>query len=217
MRAAKAPVRTPVRTPIRAPIKVPVEEHTRGRILAIAAQRFARDGYAATSVRDIARSAGVTVGAIYVHFPSKGRLLVAVYQEGARRIGRAVDAAAAGAAGPWERLGAAAAAHLETLLADGGSVRGIVRVLPEDVPEVARDLRRLREAYEMRFRRLIEALDLAPGVDRTLLRLMLLGALNATQVWFQPAGRADAAAIARQFVATLETGARTPGKGHGLG
>ena len=209
MREAKASVR--------APIKAAVEEHTRARILAIAAEQFAREGYAATSVRDIARSAGVTVGAIYVHFPSKGRLLVAVYEEGARRIGRAVDAAVAGAAGPWERLGKAAAAHLETLLADGGSVRGIVRVLPEDVPEVARDLRRLRAAYEMRFGRLIEALDLAPGVDRTLLRLMLLGALNATQVWYKPTGRADAAAIARQFVATLETGARTPGKGHGLG
>ena len=36
---------------------------------------------------------GVTVGAIYVHFPSKGRLLVAVYEEGVGRIGRAVDAA----------------------------------------------------------------------------------------------------------------------------
>jgi AcrR family transcriptional regulator len=209
MREAKASVRVP--------IKAPGEEHTRARILAIAAEQFAREGYAATSVRDIARSAGVTVGAIYVHFPSKGRLLVAVYEEGTRRIGRAVDAAVAGAAGPWARLRAAAAAHLETLLADGGSVRGIVRVLPEDVPEVAGDLRRLREAYEMRFRHLIEALDLAPGVDRTLLRLMLLGALNATQMWFKPAGRADAAAIARQFVATLETGARTPGKGHGLG
>jgi TetR/AcrR family transcriptional regulator, cholesterol catabolism regulator len=200
---------------VRTPVKPAGEEHTRARILAIAAERFAREGYAATSVRDIARSVGVTVGAIYVHFPSKGRLLVAVYEEGARRIGRAVDVA--GAAGPWERLRAAVTAHLETLLADGGSVRGIVRVLPEDVPEVAGDLRRLRQAYELRFRRLIEALDLAPGVDRTLLRLMLLGALNATQVWFQPVGRTDAAAIARQFVATLEMGARTPGKGHGLG
>ena len=194
-----------------------VEEHTRARILAIAAEQFAREGYAATSVRDIARSVGVTVGAIYAHFPSKGRLLVAVYEEGARRIGRAVDAAVAGAGGPWEQLGAAAAAHLEMLLADGGFARGIVRVLPEDVPEVARDLRCLRDGYEVRFRRLIEALDLAPGVDRTLLRLMLLGALNATQVWFKRAtGRADAAAIARQFVATLRSGARTRGEGHGL-
>jgi len=193
-----------------------VEEHTRARILAVAAEQFGREGYAATSVRDIARSVGV-LGAIYAHFPSKGRLLVAVYEEGARRIGRAVDTAVARAGGPWKQLGAAAA-HLQMLLANGAFARGTVRVLPEDVPEVARDVRRLREGYEARFRRLIRALDLAPDVDRTLLRVMLLGALNATQVSFKrAAGRADAAAIARQFVATLRSGARPPREGHGLG
>jgi AcrR family transcriptional regulator len=69
------------------------EDHTRQRILAVAAQCFADGGYAATSIRDIAHQVGVTVGAIYVHFPSKDRLLVAVYEMGVRRIGDAVDAA----------------------------------------------------------------------------------------------------------------------------
>jgi len=188
-------------------VKAPIEEETRERILASAAEHFASDGYAATSIRDIAGKAGVTVGAIYAHFPSKGRLLVAVYREGAEQIGRAVDAAAAGAGGPWEKLLAAATAHLELLLAKGGFARGIVRVLPADVPEVARDLRRLRDGYEARFRRLIAALDVAPGVDRTLLRLMLLGALNATHIWFRGgAGRADAAMIARQLIVALRNG-----------
>jgi AcrR family transcriptional regulator len=68
------------------------EDHTRQRILAVAAHCFADGGYAATSIRDIARDVGVTVGAIYVHFPSKDRLLVAVYEMGVRRIGDAVDA-----------------------------------------------------------------------------------------------------------------------------
>ena len=49
---------------------------------------------------------------------------------------------------------------------------------------------------------------MAPGTDRTLLRLMLLGALNDTQTWHRRGGgRADAAALARQFVATLRHGA----------
>jgi AcrR family transcriptional regulator len=198
-----------------AKIRGPLLAQTRARILATAAERFARDGYAATSIRDIAGAVGVTVGAIYAHFPSKGRLLEAVYAEGAARIGRAVDAAVAGADGPWERLAAAAAAHLETLVADAGFARGIVRVLPEDVPEVAPDLRRLRQGHEARFRRLIETLDLAPGVDRTLLRLMLLGALNAAQTWYSRAGRAGAGAVARQFVATLRFGVE--GEEHGDG
>jgi len=196
-----------------------VHEPTRERILACAADQFATVGYAATSVRDIARTAGVTVGAIYAHFPSKGRLLAAVYQEGAARIGRAVDAAVAGGGGgPWDKLGAAAAAHVEMLLANSGFARGIVRVLPGDVPEVANDLRRLRDAYEARFRRLIDALDLAPGVDRTLVRLMLLGALNAAQIWFKRGPeRADAGAIGRQFVAALRSGTAARGGRNGRG
>jgi len=190
------------------------EEQTRERLQAVAAEHFANEGYAAASLREIARDVGVTVAAIYAHFPSKGRLLVAVYEEGVERIGRAVDAAVARGGHPWGRLAAAAAAHLELLLANAGFARVIVRVVPADVPEVAQDLRRLRDGYEARFRRLIDALDLAEETDRTLLRLMLLGALNATQTWFKRApGRTDPAAIARQFVATLRQGAQAAGRG----
>jgi AcrR family transcriptional regulator len=188
-----------------------IEDQTRWRILAAAAERFADHGYAATSIRDIARDVGITVGAIYVHFPSKDRLLVAVSEEGIGRIGQAVDAAIAEVGDPWDRLAAATHAHLEVLLSNAAFARVIVRVTPAEVPEAARDLRQLRDGYEDRFRRLIEALDVAPGTDRTLLRLMLLGALNHTQTWHRRgAGRADAAALARQFVATLRHGAAKP-------
>src|SRR5262245_58162229 len=171
------------------------EEQTRWRILMAAAARFAEHGYAATSIRDIARDVGVTVGAIYVHFPSKDRLLVAVAEEGIGRIGQAVDAAITEADDAWDRLSAAIRAHLEVLLSNAAFARVIVRVTPAEVPDAARDLRRLRDGYEDRFRDLIEALDLAPSTDRTVLRLMLLGALNHTQAWHRRgAGRADAAA-----------------------
>ena len=183
------------------------EEHTRQRILAVAAHCFADGGYAATSIRDIARHVGVTVGAIYVHFPSKDRLLVAVYEMGVRRIGDAVDRALSEPADSWGRLEAAARAHLEALSSNCGFARVIVRVTPSDVGDVAADLSRLREGYEERFRALIAALRLTPGADRTLLRLMLLGALNHSQTWFKRgAGKADAAAIARQFVGALRKG-----------
>lgn len=196
----------------RASVRPKLEEQTRARILTAAAECFATHGYAATSIRDIARDVGVTVGAIYVHFPSKGRLLVAVYEEGVGRIGRAVDAAIAEPGTSWERLAVAVAAHLDMLLANAGFARVIVRVVPADVPEVARDLRRLREDYEARFRKLIDAIEVAPGVDRGLLRLMLLGALNATQTWFKRGpGKADTATIASRFIDVLRRGAAGAG------
>ena len=182
------------------------EEQTRERILAVAAECFGTHGYAATSIRDIARDVGVTAGAIYVHFPSKERLLVAVYEEGVRRISKAVDEVTT-PADPWQRLEAAAQAHLVSLLDNAGFARVMVRVIPADVPEAARDLRRLRRGYEERFRRLIDALDLAPGFDRTILRLHLLGALNASQIWYKRgAARTGTKDIARQFVHAVRSG-----------
>jgi hypothetical protein len=98
-------------------------------------------------------------------------------------------------------------AHLETLSNNGGFARVIVRVTPSDVADVGCDLRRLRDSYEERFRALFEQLSLAPGADRTLLRLMLLGALNHSQTWFKRGpGRTGAAAIAHQFVGVLRQG-----------
>ena len=60
----------------------------------------------------------------------------------------------------------------------------IVRVLPDDVPEIADALRDAREEYERTWRRLVGDLDLE--VDTGLFRLLLLGAANSTQVWFRP-------------------------------
>ena len=60
------------------PPLTPKAEATRARLLEVAAEVFVERGYAAVSLRDIAVAAGVTKGAIYGHFRSKGQLLVEV-------------------------------------------------------------------------------------------------------------------------------------------
>lgn len=57
----------------------PVE--VRRRILAEGAELFARAGFAATSVDQIASAAGVTKGALYHHFSSKEEILRVLYEE----------------------------------------------------------------------------------------------------------------------------------------
>ncbi len=49
---------------------------TRDRLLELAGQVFADEGYAAVSVRDLARRSSLTTGAIYAHFLNKADLLV---------------------------------------------------------------------------------------------------------------------------------------------
>ena len=49
---------------------------TRERLLDLAAEVFAEEGYGAVSVRDLARRSSLTTGAIYAHFLNKAELLV---------------------------------------------------------------------------------------------------------------------------------------------
>lgn len=49
---------------------------TRDRLLELAGQVFADEGYASVSVRDLARRSSLTTGAIYAHFLNKADLLV---------------------------------------------------------------------------------------------------------------------------------------------
>lgn len=64
----------------------PAELGTAERIRDMAAGSFAERGFAATSMRDIARSVGVTPGAIYNHFDSKEALLYAISLESHRGL-----------------------------------------------------------------------------------------------------------------------------------
>jgi AcrR family transcriptional regulator len=172
-------------------------------LLDAAARLFDERGYHGTSIRDIARATGVTPGAIYSHHASKADMLLAVYAEGVRRIAEKVEEAVAGEATPRARLGAAAEAHLETLLDGSAYAAVVVRVLPRDVPEAEQELVRLRDGYEQRFSRFIADL---PGIDarrRRALRLALFGALNASQTWYRPGQGQGPRAIARRTVALM--------------
>jgi AcrR family transcriptional regulator len=56
-------------------------EATRRRILASAKQLFAEHGYAATTMEAIARAAGISLAALYLHFPGRVAVVGALAQE----------------------------------------------------------------------------------------------------------------------------------------
>mgnify|MGYP001469389289 CR=1 FL=1 len=180
----------------------PRADNRRDELLLAAARLFARHGFEATSMRDIAGEVGMLAGSMYYHFPSKEELVAATHGLGVAQIVAAVEAATADVADPWRRLEAGCAAHLEALL--GGS--DFAAVVLQEFSRVSPDLRRRliaqRDGYERVFAALIEALPLAPGADRRLLRLMLLGALNWAPTWYRPGGAAPAE-IARSFATLL--------------
>lgn len=180
----------------------PRQDNRRQQLLDTAARLFRQHGYHATSMRDIASAVGMLPGSIYYHFTSKDELLVTVYREGVSRIAERLDAAVAGAKEPWQQLEAACIAHLQTLLDHSDYAQVVIRVLPDDAPAVRVRLAALRDQYEERFKDLVAALDLPAYVDRHYLRLLLLGALNWSQVWYRRGGDSPRT-IAKRFLQVL--------------
>jgi AcrR family transcriptional regulator len=56
-------------------------KHTEERLIKAALGLFVRQGYHGTSVQEITQAAGVTKGALYGHFQSKGELLLRIIKE----------------------------------------------------------------------------------------------------------------------------------------
>jgi AcrR family transcriptional regulator len=183
-------------------LRPPRQDNRRRQLLDAAARRFALQGFRATTIRDIAGDAGMLPGSLYYHFASKNDLLLAVYEEGVRRIAANVDQAVARVAEPWARLEAASTAHLKTVLDRSDYAQVIVRVLPQDARDMSGRLVALRDQYERRFERLVNDLKLPSHADRRNLRLFLLGALNWAQVWYRP-GEEAPVDIARRFTGYL--------------
>ncbi|HVR50306.1 MAG TPA: TetR/AcrR family transcriptional regulator [Pseudorhodoferax sp.] len=173
-------------------------------LLDAAARLFARRGYAATSMRDIAVEVKMLSGSLYYHFPSKEELLIAVYQAGVLELEKAAVEAVERETDPWARLEALCKAHLETVLRDSDYAQVLIRVLPDDIPQAANRLRELRDTYEQVFRTVVAQLPLSAGTDRRALRLMLIGALNWATLWFNPDGRDSPRVLARKFVGLVK-------------
>jgi AcrR family transcriptional regulator len=79
------------------------EEHLTARrqqIVTAALRCFARDGFHASSMRDVVREAGLSAGAVYSYFPSKDELVAAAVEPILGQLTAALDGALAAAEPP---------------------------------------------------------------------------------------------------------------------
>ena len=78
------------------PIGTPKSEETRNRILEAALVLFRRQGFENTTMRDIAKEAGVALGGAYYYFDSKDALVMGFYQRAQADLGSLLDSALSG-------------------------------------------------------------------------------------------------------------------------
>jgi AcrR family transcriptional regulator len=164
---------------------------TGARIRAAALRLFARDGYAAVSMRQIAGEVGLQVGALYNHVADKQSLLVVLMREHMEALLAALDA---------EALPEAPDAALE------GFVRFHIRyhaARPDEVFIAYMELRNLGsenfagiEALRRRYEDRLEGM-LARGAeagifsvrDARVATMAVIAMLTGVTTWFRPEGR----------------------------
>jgi AcrR family transcriptional regulator len=185
-----------------------VELSRRRAIEDVASELFRAHGYAATSIRDIARVLEIQGPSLYAHVTSKEDVLWAIVDRAATRFEAAAEAATAPASATGSRFDPAGAlarlvrAHVLVITDDVGAAAVFVhewRALGSERRAAVLDR---RDAYERRFRELIEA-GIATGdfemTDPNLAATAVLSTLNGIPGWYRPDGRLPAGRVADQF------------------
>jgi AcrR family transcriptional regulator len=171
-------------------------ERTRQSVLDAAARLFARNGYADTSLAQIADEVGIKAGSLYYHFDSKEELVYEVLRFGVshslehtraevERLGPNAPALA--------QLRAAIQAHLDSLHELGDYASAGLKI----VEQAPRPIRRRQYANQRRYGEWWHALlerakaagVLPASADLLTTRLFLFGAMNSTVAWPESAQR----------------------------
>ena len=180
-----------------------VEISRRQAIEDVASDLFRERGYAATSIRDIARALSVQGASLYAHVTSKEDVLWGIVDRAATRFEAAADRAEreAQATRPGDAAEAVAAlvrAHIEVLTGDVDEAGVFVHEWLSLGPDRRAAILARRDAYEARFRQHIED-GIAVGVfamtDPAVAATTLLSALNGVATWYDPSGRLPAGRV----------------------
>jgi AcrR family transcriptional regulator len=191
-------------------------EKTRARLIEVATRLFREHGSDEVTVRRIAAAARIEAGSIYYHFDSREEILRAVLEQGiADARGEVLTAVATAGqrSPPLARLHAALAAHLKFTLRNHFSARlRTIRRLPKRLRE--RHMQQERDYAAIFTELLVEAERaglLRGDLDRSVIRMLSLGALTWVAEWYDPAGPKSLDDIAREYMAILTHGIVKPG------
>ena len=170
---------------------------TKSRILEIAAELFARQGYTGTTIADIAGELGTTTAALYYHFPSKQAILVGLLAGPITAYSQLLDRLDSGAAKPADLL--------EAIIDICAQSRDLATILDRDPAALAMIEEQLPRSSAAMMAQTVAALA-GPGPDRAALiranaalavvKAATLAALDMNGGTLSPADRAEVLATA---------------------
>jgi len=185
----------------------PGYDDQRGQILAAAAQLFARQGYVASSMNEVAAASGLSKATLYHYFRDKHSLLFSIADEHVARLRALVSATLAREPVPERRL----RELIRSLVEEYASAEDAHRVLTEEVKFLETDARARVLATEREivagFAAAVAAVrpELAEVRLTKPLTMLLFGMINWMFTWVKPGRELDYDALA-PIVADLFVG-----------
>lgn len=187
-------------------------ENARGRILDMAAELFARDGYEGASLGSLADAVGITKAAIYHYFPNKKEIYEAIIVRTLEGLLKAVTEAVSSDRAPEAQL-----SHFMTAHADYferhyyGFVTLLVGYGGMENSNMIDESQKLRNAYEEILRKIVTN-GIAQGVfreaDAHTVSRAILSMLNWMVRWFKPGYGRSASAFASEYCELILGGVR---------
>jgi len=153
-------------------------ERNRQRVLDVAQQVFATEGLA-VPIDEIARRAGLGVGTLYRHFPTKEALFEAIV---IGRIEGLVEDARQGARAPDADAGEAFFGFLSRMVEDGAAKKDFLAALAStgaDMERIAAGKQRMKRAVNVLVERAQEARALRSDVSAGDVLTLVMGAVGA--------------------------------------
>jgi AcrR family transcriptional regulator len=179
-----------------------VEVTRRRAIEDAASDLFRRNGYAATSVRDIARALDMQGASLYAHVASKEAVLWSIVDRVASRFERAAEAAVDSPRDPVDTLAALVRGHVAAVTEDVGEAQVFIHEWRHLSADRRATVLERRDAYEARFRRAIAA-GIADGAftmtDPLVATTFILTACNGIPTWYRSDGPVRPAELADRY------------------
>jgi TetR/AcrR family transcriptional regulator, cholesterol catabolism regulator len=175
----------------------------------IAQNLFRTKGYAATSMRDLAREIGIEPASIYSHVKSKEALLQKICFRIADEFFEALQQVLEQDADAAAKLSAAIDAHVNVIVENLDATTVFFHEWKHLSEPSLVEFKSLRNKYEKQFRSIIEE-GVASGefdkVDAHVSVKLLFAMMNSIYEWYNPKGKLKRKEIVRNIVETYVNG-----------
>ena len=176
-------------------------------IMDCAAALFAKEGYPAAKMQDVAKACGATKSMLYHYFPTKDDLLFAMLSEHLQRLIQAVEEALASTDEPRERL----RRLVEVYTQKSTQSRRRHMVAMNDVKFLPRAKQQPLIDLQRQLTHLVSQLlqHINPGLPEAVYKpyaMMLIGMLNWSDFWYKPSGPVKPAELCDRMSRLFLTG-----------